>query len=315
MKLKKRKRYKERDGEEKEIVERIHTDCLMKIGRIVLWVVVLFLLLKGAVSIFAPSSESRLENIVTDYQQGAQLRERNQIQAAAFAESFAYEYYTFSGKMNSDFESRVAGYLAKNLELKAPVAGQVATKVKLSTATEIHYLSDLEMDVDVHLAVSYIPFTDGSIATQKNIYLRVPVTTNKKGGYAVASLPAYIPEIKAAAIDPVQSYSGEQVPTKQVQSIKETLNSFFTAYYEGTKTELSYYLSSGSNVSAGIGGTVSYKKIDYISAYRDQETKEYLVDATITVLDQLQPMQQRLFLRLQAAKGRYYIKDINTRPI
>ncbi|WP_324825087.1 conjugal transfer protein [Sinanaerobacter sp. ZZT-01] len=316
MKLKKDKSKKsEKIKESLEAVERIRSDRLMKIGRILLWVVILFLLVKGVIGILSPSSESRLQNIVTDYQQKAELRETNQIRAASFAESFAYEYYTFSGKMNSDYEKRVSSYLAKNLEYKAPVAGEVAATVKQATATQIRYLSDTQMDIDVHLVVDYTPLKEGASATQKNIYLRVPVTMNKQGGYAVTSLPSYVPQIRAANIDPVDSYDGEQVATKQVQSIKDTLNSFFTSYYEGSKTELSYYLSSGSNVTAGIEGTVQYKKIDYITAYQDPQSKEYLVDATITLSDEMQPMQQRLFLRLQAAKGRYYIKNISTRPL
>ncbi|WP_206457897.1 conjugal transfer protein [Anaerovorax sp. IOR16] len=315
MKFQKKNKREEETKESSEAIQKIRNDRLMKLGRILLWVVILFLLVKGVVGILSPGSEVRLEKIVTDYQQKAELRETNQIRAASFAESFAYEYYTFSGKMNSDYEDRISNYLAKNLEYKAPVAGEVAATVKQATATQIHYLSDTQMDIDVHLVVSYTPLAEGTSATQKNIYLRVPVTMNKYGGYAVTSLPSYVPEIRAASIDPVDSYDGEQVATKQVQRIKDTLNSFFVAYYEGSKTELSYYLSSGSNVTAGIEGTVQYKKIDYITAYQDPQSKEYLVDATITVLDEMQPMQQRLFLRLQAAKGRYYIKMISTRPL
>jgi len=315
----KEKKKKESVSKEKEHksdkISVIKTDKWMKIGRIILWTVILFLLLRGIASILAPGSEQRLEQIVTDYQADAKLRETVQVEAAAFAEDFAYEYYTFSGKFNSDYEQRVKRYLAKNLEIKSPSADQYQTIVNLASATEITYESSTNFDVDVHLQVTYVPMAVGAEKKQKDIYIRVPINADKKGNYAVSSMPAYVPQIKAAAIEPVDTYKGGQVETGEIQKIKETLNSFFTAYYSGTSNEISYYLTADSEIKDVAAGMVTFEKLDYATVCRDEETNEYLVDTTLTVLDNKQPMQQRLFLRVDYAKKHYYIKSINTRPV
>ncbi|MFV0518269.1 MAG: hypothetical protein ACK5MV_12810, partial [Aminipila sp.] len=144
-----------------EKVKEVKTDTFMKVGRIILWLVILFLLFKGVVSVLAPSSDIKIEQMITDYRADAELRERMQVQAAAFAEDFAYEYYTFSGKYNSDYEQRVRRYTAKNLDIKSPTGAQHSTKVILSSAEHITYQNNKDLDVDIHLQVEYLPLEEG----------------------------------------------------------------------------------------------------------------------------------------------------------
>ncbi len=321
MKIRKREKHKKEPEvvlehkREDEKMSVIKTDRIMKIGRIILWAVILFLLVRGIASILAPKDVVKLEQIVTEYRADSTQREAVQIGAAAFAEDFAYEYYTFSGKFNSDYEQRVKRYLAKNLDIKSPVAGIYQTSVILSSAKEITYESEVDFDVDLHLQVVYMPLIEGGEKSQKDIYIRVPITTDKKGNYAVTSLPIYIPQVKAAKISSVDTYKGVQVENKEVKKIKETLESFFTAYYDGTSNEISYYLTPDSNIKEVAAGMVNFEKLDYATVSKDEVTNEYLVDTTLTVLDNNQPMKQRLFLRAVYSKKHYYIKSINTRPI
>lgn len=303
------------EPEHREKVSKIKTDGLMKGGRIILWTVIIFLLLRGIFSIISPGGEVRMERIVDNYRADAKLREAVQVEAAAFAEDFAYEYYTFSGEMNSDYQQRLADYLADNLEIKNPVSGNVSAEVVNASVTRIKYISDMDFDIDVHLTVIYTPRTEGGAKTQKDIYLRIPVSKDSNSRYAVTSYPSYIPKVPTGKIKEVNSYAGNPVPSSQLQRIKDTLNSFFKAYYSGTKTEISYYLSGSNEVANGIGGKVEFDKIQYILVYKDESTGDYLADTSITVVDNGQQMQQRLFLRLQYSKNRYYIKNISTRPI
>lgn len=300
-------------GEKK--VSRIKTDGLMKTGRVILWVVIIFLVFRGIVSIISPSSELRMEQIVTDYRADAELRETVQLGAAAFAEDFAREYYTFSGKYNSDYVQRVKQYLAKNTEIKSPVTGQYSTFVNFASAQKVNYQNSKDYDVDVHLQVTYTPINEGQEILQKEVYIRVPVSSNGKGRYAVTSLPAYIPQIEAAQIVGVDTYKGLKVESSEEKKIKETLNSFFSVYYGGTSNEISYYLTPDSNISESAQGMVEYQKLNYATVYRDEVNADYLVEAELTVVDNGQGMQQRLFIRMQYAKKHYYIKSINTRPI
>ncbi|MFV0518277.1 MAG: hypothetical protein ACK5MV_12850, partial [Aminipila sp.] len=99
--------------------------------------------------------------MITDYRADSELREKMQVQAAAFAEDFAYEYYTLSGKYNRDYEQRVRRYTAKNLDIKSPIGAQHSTKVILSSAEHITYQNNKDLDVDIHLQVEYLPLEEG----------------------------------------------------------------------------------------------------------------------------------------------------------
>ncbi len=64
MKLKRKEKKKPvitETEQKEEKVSVIKTDSVMKIGRILLWAVILFLLLKGIAGILAPNSEEVLE--------------------------------------------------------------------------------------------------------------------------------------------------------------------------------------------------------------------------------------------------------------
>ncbi len=318
MKLKRKEKKKPvitETEQKEEKVSVIKTDSVMKIGRILLWAVILFLLLKGIAGILAPNSEEVLEKKIIDYRAEAELRENIQVKATAFAENFAYEYYTFSGKYNSDYEQRLKRYLAKNLEIRSPSSGPYSTSVSFATAENIHYKTEKDFDVDVHLQVEYTPLEEGLVKQQKDIYIRVPLQADKKEEYAVTSLPVYIPKTEAAKLTAVDTYKGLQVETSEVNKIKETLNSFLTVYYSGTTNEITYYLTADSDITAAASGMVEYQRLDYATVCQEEGTREYLVDAKYTVTDNGQVMQQRVFIRLQYAKKHYYIKSINTRPV
>lgn len=321
MKFKKKQKEKKSEDtvqeEKTEKLQVIKTDRIMKAGRIILWVVIFFLLLRGIGSILAPGSEIKMQQMITDYQAAADMREEVRIGAAAFAEDFARQYYTFSGNQNINYEQKVKRYLAKNMEIKRPVGNQYSSSVASAVSQNIIYHNMREYDVDVHLKVVYTPINgaDGMETEEKNIYIRVPVSSDGKGKYAVTSFPVYIPETRAGNIAAVDTYKGVQVDTKKVQEIKETLNSFLSVYFGGTANELSYYLTADSSLKDTASGVVEYQKLDYATVSQDGESQAYLVDAKFTVSDNGQIIQQRVFFRMEYMKNHYYIESMNTRPI
>lgn len=323
MKLKKEKKEKKKkqkaipnDSELNDVkVNTVKTDTLMKVGRIVLWAVILFLLLRGVISLLQPRSDVIVQEMISAYQEDAERRERVQIGAAAFAESFANEYYTCLGSYDKDYAKRLKPYLAKNNDIKAPLGSAYATTVRSSKAQKIIYIDELNYDVDVHLKVDYKPIAEGTDAKTKEVYIRVPVSADDKGNYAVTSMPMYVPVETAANISNVSTYSGTSVESAEKQSIKETLSSFFPVYFGGSANEISYYVTADSNIKKTAAGMVEFKNINSVVVVRDSETGDFLVDAELTVSDDGTDMKQRIFLRMIYEKKHYYVKEINTRPI
>lgn len=323
MKLKKEK--KEKKKKEKPVkadvdvgevkVKALKTDTAMKVGRIILWAVILFLLARGIISILQPRSDVLVQGMITEFQEDAEQWEKVQIEAAAFAEGFATEYYTCLGSYDKEYMKRLKPYVAKNSDIKAPIGSSYATSVVSAKTQRIGYLDSDNYDVDVHLKVKYTPLNESIVAKTKEIYIRVPVSTDGKGNYAVTSIPMYIPVEVAGTISSVGTYTGNTVENKVKSSIKETLSSFFPVYFSGSANEISYFVTEDSDIKRTAAGMVEFGSLNSAVIVQDPETGEYLVDAELIVKDDGTDMRQRLFLRMTYEKKHYYVKEINTRPI
>lgn len=303
-------------------IQKIKTTTLRNVGKVVLWVLVAFLILCGIKTIISQSKESQLEGMITKYQESEEMREKTKIGATAFAESFVYEYYTFTGELNSDYMDRVGRYLAKGLDVKNPNAGGTAAETISAQTLNVTFEGEdqLQLDVDILAKVKYTPKTGSSagITICKDLYLKVPVVASKKskeGSYAIESLPMMIPAYDKAEAASVEGYAGTEIDKAAKDEIKIVLESFFKAYYEGSDSEVSYYTSEDSNVKKSISGDLSFSKIDRISATLDEASGEFLSDVVLTIVDHGQPLQQRIFLRLEKEKDKYYIEKMSTRTI
>ena len=289
----------------------IKTTGLRKVGKVLLWVLVGFLLLKGALGILDNKSQGELTKTIDDYRTAAEQRETARSGAAAFAANFIYEYYTFDGQANSDYADRARKYLAGSLELQKPAGSGIATEVLSANAVKISFASENRMDVDVSVKVRYTSLTDGAIQS-KNLKIRVPVGY-KDGRYAVDAFPMFIPDEDAADIMQAEGYSGTEVSQAEKEEIKKVLESFLKTYYEGNDQEVSYYVSDRSKIEHGLNGAVTFSKLNTISAYYLAESKEYLVNATLTVNDSGEEIRQSMYLYLTKGEKKYYVNKISTR--
>ncbi|MDD4564944.1 MAG: conjugal transfer protein [Eubacteriales bacterium] len=295
----------------------IKTTGLRTVGKVLLWVLVIFLLFRGVVSILDNKSQGDLTKIIDDYKYAAEQREAARSGAAAFAENFIYEYYSFDGRSNSDYADRISRYLADTLNIPKPMGGGAATEVLSAKTVKINILeSDDKMDVDVSVKVRYsaVNVSEGAIS-DKDINIRVPVAY-KDGKYAVDAMPLFIPAEDAADIARATEYSGTGVSQKEEKEIKQILESFFKTYYEGSDQEVTYYLSDQSEIDHGLNGVVIFSGVKRISAYYlegSDEYDEYLVNAVVSVADNGQAIDQEMYLYLTKTESKYYINEITTR--
>jgi len=316
-----------------ERLMKIKTTSLQRIGKVVLWVLVVLLLLKGVASILENRGQDELQHTIDNYRTAAEQRETVRAGAAAFAENFVYEYYSFDGSSNQDYTARVGKYLAESMAIPKPMGSGVSAAVLSAKTTKISFVDDTRMDVDVSVKARYggsgdaalsgisgsdeisdgTALSDSTVNTSaKDINIQVPVVWHD-GKYAVDAMPLLIPAEDSAVTARAPGYSGTEVSMKEKEEIKQMLESFLKTYCEGSDQEVSYYLTPDSEIRHGLNGVVTFHTLKWITAYYLEAENEYLANASITVKDNCQELSQEMYLTLIKEGSKYYIQNIAAR--
>ena len=292
----------------------IKTTGLRKIGKVILWTFVIFLLFKGVVSILDNKSQAQMLKAIDDYRSAAEQREAARSGAAAFAENFVYEYYSFDGRQNTEYANRIGTYLASAVNISAPVGNSAAMEVLSTKTTKIGFVGETRMDVDVSAKVRYIAAADtsGGAIQDKDLLIRVPVAY-KDGRYAIDAAPLFIPKEDAAVVEGAKVYTGTEASQVQKQELRQVLESFLKTYYEGSDQDVSYYVSENSTVKHGLDGAFTYGGIKRMSAYLLEENGKYLANVAVTVTDNGIEIEQDMYIYLSKESGKIYIDEISTR--
>lgn len=295
--------------------EKIRTNALRTVLKILLWACLGLLCLKGAFGIMSGGSISDQREALSRYIESAKMREELALGAKSFAENFVREYYTFSGEARTDYAERLEKYLAKSVEITEPAAGTVSASVQQASAIQIEFINDKEMNVDVISSVKYNRKLEDTVeTTKKELLIRVPVATDGEGRFAVDELPQIVPRMEKADITGTGRHTRAEIDPKEKERIKIILTSFLKAYYEGNESELAYFLLPEFEMKHGLAGIVSFEKITSIRAYQVPETSEYAIDLNIQIDDTTQSLLQHFFLTVvRGADNKYYIKSITTR--
>lgn len=292
----------------------IKTTGLRKIGKVILWTFVIFLLFRGVVSILDNKSQDEMMKAIDDYRSAAEQREAARSGAAAFAENFVYEYYSFDEQQNTEYTNRIGKYLAGAVNISAPVGNSAAMEVLSAKTTKISFASDKRMDVDVSAKVRYTAVSDttGGAIQDKDLLVRVPVAY-KDGRYAVDAAPIFIPEEDAAVVEGAEVYTGTEASQGEKQELRQVLESFLKTYYEGSDQDVSYYVSENSTVKHGLDGAFIYEGIKRMSAYSLEENGKSLANVAVTVNDNGMEIEQDMYIYLSKKDGKTYIDQIVTR--
>lgn len=292
----------------------IKTTQLRKIGKVLLWTLVIFLLFKGVVSILDNKSQDEMLKAIDDYRSSAEQRETMRSGAAAFAENFVYEYYSFEGQQNTAYTDQLGKYLAGSVNISKPMGNSAATEVLSAKTMKLSFVGETRMDVDVSAKVRYTATenTSGEAINDKDLIVRVPVAY-KDGKYAVDAAPLFIPKEDAADVKGAESYTGTEASQEEKQELRQVLESFLKTYYEGSDQDVSYYVSRDSTVRHGLCGAFTYGGIKRMSAYDLDQNGKYLANVAVTVTDNGQEIEQDMYIYLSKEGGKIYIDEISTR--
>ncbi len=175
-------------------LNKIKSTTPKKVAAILLWIVVIFLLIKGVQSILSMGQAQQVRTMVQSNKQQIEQTYQKQVGAAAFAEGFVWEYYTFSGKPGDDYNTRIKKYLSNQVEIK-PLRANVSTmEVIKARASEVIFSAGDYVDVDVVAKIRYTPLSSDAAISEKDICLRVPIFYTD-GQFVVYDLPVIIPEL------------------------------------------------------------------------------------------------------------------------
>lgn len=286
-------------------IAKIRSTKLRTAGKILLWIMISFIALKGAADILMGNTITKQKQALESYMEEISSEEQIKTGAMSFAEEFTREYLTFDGELGSDYETRLAVYTANGLRIESPDKGD-AVSVVAANAVSITFADKQHVDVTVAVEIK-----TGQRVNKINIM--VPVAT-KGGMYAVDEYPQIVPKAETADIAAAQTaIEGTEVSNAEKDAIEPIIESFLKTYYDGSENELMYFLTENSRVKKGIGGAVKFDEIDSFQAFYSASEGIYVIDVKIKVQNSGVLLPQHLYLQAKQEGDRYYIMDIRTR--
>lgn len=298
-----------------------------RIVKTVLWILICFLLFKGAVNTIKGSQTGRIDEKLTAFTKSMDRRLKLEQEASDFAESFVREYLTYKSREDEEHKKRIRSFTASYISDAGLVNlyGDGQCVVLDTWTVKRDWYSDSQINVDVRAKVKYIKVTKTVLSGEENktvesieeklgeIYLRVPIRETE-GGYIVEDLPAFIPEPDKPEIK-YEKYYGTTADESTAKQIKETLNTFFKAYYEGEAGEIKYFMSDTTKKVKGLNGKFKYNGLNEVMVYLNTSDGSYIAIADLFIEDKdsNQPVKQAFHIELEAKEARYFIKNFDAR--
>ncbi|MDK2919618.1 MAG: hypothetical protein PWQ37_2351 [Candidatus Petromonas sp.] len=298
---------------------KLKTVIFQRIGKGLLWTLVVFLILRGIGTLFEGDETVSAKEMINELIKTKEYKERVEYEATSFAEGFVYEYMTTS-RDSEDYLNRLKKYIPTYLySLADKVNNETATKVLEANAYKIDWISENQLNVSVRAKVEYTSFEkqeDGrepKVVKLSNVYIKVPVT-EKDGKYLVEDYPAFLPEPQKADIK-FNFYSGEGVDGETSKEIEGVLENFFKTYYSGNSGEISYYMVDNVKIK-GTEGRFKLNKVEEVRSYNlNKEGTEIFSIVRLTIIDSIssREFEQRFNVNLIRKDNRLYIKDFDVR--
>lgn len=300
----------------------------MKALRIVLWTMLVFVFIKGIVSIFQKEDGiDEVNAIISNFRQEfASVKEENE-ELMSFAQNFCREYLTYSIGEKEDYLERIRDYASgtvyNNSSLVDFKANAVCTYINAYRKEE--YAAG-QYDVYVYAVVEYekqVLNEDGQTytteITQDEATMIVPVYA-AAGRYIVEDIPLFVEDSMTTDSYTASGYSGgtSMTDTAAVEAIKTSIGNFLASYYSAEQSVIDYYLNSTADKSrfTGLNGRFSFDHIDSIGCYKNADGSVLAVVGYV-IIDAVNGSQMyqevNVLLIEDQSSGRYYILDMNTR--
>lgn len=300
----------------------------MRALRIVLWTMLVFVFIKGIVSIFQKEDGiDEVNAIINNFRQEfSSVKDENE-ELLSFAQNFGREYLTYRIGEKDDYIARIREYasniVCNNSSLVDFRANAVCTYINAYRKEE--YAAG-QYDVYVYAVVEYEKQvlneddqTYTTEITQAEATMIVPVYA-AAGRYIVEDIPLFVEDSIVDNSYAASGYSGgtSMTDSATVEVIKTSIGNFFASYYSAEQSVINYYLNSTADKSrfTGLGGRYSFDRIDSISCYKNADGSILAVVGYVIIdtMNGAQLYQEVNVLLIEdQTSGRYYILDMNTR--
>lgn len=333
--MKKEKRPKQKVQKQKrpkrDTLAIIKTETRAKVLRIILYILLGFIFIRGAVTLVRASPESELVTAQKSFLQNVDNNTSKQVLVSSFAEGFIKNYCTYKKKDEAAYKLRLEPYTGA--ELAADITGGIKLVDDADAVyTQTLYLekiSESQYNVTVMADVLYTKYPTATASTlptgeiippealnsfvqKQTIYYKVPVYFNENH--------CMIEDYPIITVQPAPSaYTKNNITLSEVTDgrkaeIKTLANDFTKALFEESQNKINYYLADvqSTNNFEALQTTMKYMGIQDILVYEAAPDK-YLAVVTIKTADINGSVFQQRFTLSIVKKDRYLIDALMLR--
>ena len=325
-KIPKEKGIKEKKSIKEKILDKpvkLKSATGIRVARYILWTLIVFLLIRGAVSILKPSPI----NIILDNQEKfeAKLSKESLLESRAFsfAENFAEEYFNLYYGDSEDYSNRLSKYMDKQIIDGLDKKGYMTTDhVK---AYSVERYSENQLDVFVYSKVQFRTEKKGQDKVQdvtkkqynihkKDVYIKVPIFYDDNGNMIVEDAPLIVAAPDLASYEIKDTYLGEEVADNDTtNAIKDSLNQFLKSYYQEEQTQVDYFLKSPGSIKAVRAGDeftgIESIKVIVLGSNKYKSIVEYKINSPGKTV------KQKVNIDLTFEGDKYLVESMNSRTL
>lgn len=291
----------------------------LKILRVLLWGMILFIFARGVMSCLQRDREAVVDQMIRQFKEDYGTFSTQNGEMMAFAQNFVHEYLTYDIRGEEDYEKRLSGYVAATFfNSKVIDAFNAKAEVLYAQAYRIEDYSADQKDVYVLAEVEYtnrIQEEEGYTeeTSRQTVTLKVPIYC-QENSYVVESVPLVVTDSVLTNYRADEFY-GTAVSDQEAAAIKTSVNNFLKAYCEQDESVINYYLATSADKEdfTGLDGRYTYQGISKISSYQGMSDLICIVEFKVSDSGNGTTMIQRVNLMMMESGGKYYIEEMNTR--
>lgn len=343
-KEKKQKLSREQTSQKPDKLAKIKTDSNLNAIRVLLWIILGFIFLRGVFNIVAATPAEELQEQQTQFLAKLDTDSAKQLQVSSFAEAFAQSYCTYERGKKDDYELRLTNYAEKDV-VSDIVRGNTFVDEAAATfvkALDCKQISNTQFDVTVAVDIMYtlyptptsgntVSFEDSTSGTveglldgsnysinpfvqSQRLYYKIPVYF-KEGRCAIEAPPiaTAAPTVAAVQKNEVSSQLVSITDNQQKSEVNQLVNDFVRSLFEESQSKINYFLADTKADIRGLNTSLKLESVSEIQLLQDTNG-EIFANVVIKVSDVNGSIFTQKFSLDIIKKDRYLIQSISLRP-
>ena len=307
----------------------------VRAARAILWIMLVFLMVRGIVAIVKPDQTGRFMEQLVDWKSGTESRIAQNTELLAFAEEFVREWGTYTEE--EEFKARLQAYVMPGILERQNLHDFASTStVTYANAYRSEEYAPGQYDVFVEtnststrLAQAETEAADPKkketeaayqpVTTADSYTLKVPVQVTEEGTYIAEGIPLFVQDAPNRA----QTYLENQTTLEAIEDAtpyQETITNFLKAYYSEGQQVLDYYLAKDADKESLQGfeqGSLELAGVEEVRAYREEPGAVLcLVHYQVRNLQTQEAFSQECSIRIDdGGLERLYIRSMDTKTV